>query len=328
MSPASREHFAGLVEIGDGRRLYLACKGSGSPAVVLESGYGHSGRAWNTDVLPFSWTPPDGPRATVFEGVSAFTRVCLYDRPGTIFPVPKPFAPSRSDPAPMPRSAGAMVDDLHAGLTAAAIPAPYVFVGHSLGGLLGRAFAGLYPDEVAGLVLVDTFSAELWNRLQAALPARDRAALEALEQGPREELRSVYPEAELLDLNAIVDEAQAITAAHPLRPMPLAVLTRGQPLSDVVPAEAAPADFAWDALEREALAAQHSLAGLVPDARQVILPECGHMIQLDRPDIVIETIRQVVEAVRAPASWTTGEARTAEVLPDRDVLHYDRSERD
>jgi pimeloyl-ACP methyl ester carboxylesterase len=299
-----QEDIAGLIAIEHGRRLYLECAGSGSPTVVLESGYGHSGRAWDIDVVPFTWEPPDTPRTTVFAGVSAFTRVCLYDRPGTIFPVPKPFTPSRSDPAPRPRAARAMVEDLHAALTAAEIPGPYLFVGHSLGGLLGRLFAALYPDQIAGLVMVDAFGPELWNRMRTALSERDRDVLEGLEQGPREELRAIYPEAELLDLDALVEEAAAITAAHPLKSVPLVVLTRGRPLSAVVPPEMVPADFPWDTLEREALAAQQSLAALAPASRQIILPDCGHMIQLDRPDVVIETIRQVVDAVRAPMANT------------------------
>lgn len=298
----SMSDLAELVELGEDRRIYLECAGSGAPTVVLESGYGHSGRAWTTDVLPSTWEPPDAARTTVFEGVSAFTRVCLYDRPGTIFPVPRPFAPSRSDPAPMPRTARSMVDDLHGALAAAEIPGPYVFVGHSLGGLLGRVFAAVYPDQVAGLVLVDAFSPELWHRFRTALPDADRAALEALEQGPRAELQAVYPEAELLDLDAIVDEAEGITAAHPLRPMPLTVLTRGWPLAAVVPPEMVPPDFAWDTLEREALAAQQSLAALAPESRQLILPDSGHMIQLDRPDVVIEAVRDVVEATREPSA--------------------------
>jgi pimeloyl-ACP methyl ester carboxylesterase len=128
--------------------------------------------------------------------------------------------------------------------------------------------------------------------------------LEGLEQGPREELRAIYPEAELLDLDTLIEEAAAITAAHPLNPMPLVVLTRGRPLSAVVPPEMVPSDFPWDTLEREALAAQQSLAALAPASRQIILPDCGHMIQLDRPDVVIETIRQVVDAVRAPMANT------------------------
>jgi pimeloyl-ACP methyl ester carboxylesterase len=299
-----QEDIAGLIAIDNGRRLYLECAGSGGPTVVLESGYGHSGRAWDTDVLPGAWEPPDTPRTTVFAGVSAFTRVCLYDRPGTIFPVPNPFTPSRSDPASMPRAARAMVEDLHAALTAAEIPGPYLFVGHSLGGLLGRVFAALYPDQIAGLVMVDAFGPELWNRMRTALSDRDRGVLEGLEQEPREELRAIYPEAELLDLDALVEEAAAITAAHPLKSVPLVVLTRGRPLSAVVPTKMVPSDFAWDTLEREALAAQQSLAALAPASRQIILPDCGHMIQLDRPDVVIETIRQVVDAVRAPMANT------------------------
>jgi pimeloyl-ACP methyl ester carboxylesterase len=296
--------FAGLVDAGDHRRLYLHCRGSGSPTVILESGYGHSGRVWDTDVLSTGWQAPDAPRTTVFAGVSESTRVCLYDRPGTILPNGAGIERSRSDPAPMPRDARALVNDLRSVLAAAGIFGPYVLVGHSLGGLLARVHAVRYPDEVVGLVLVDAFSAELWERFERALSPEDWAALQHLEEGPRIELQTVYPEVELVDLKAATAQERASTEESPLAPMPLAVLTRGRPLSDVVPAEAVPDGFAWDTVEREALAAQHSLATLMPDARHVIAKESGHLIQLDQPELVIEAIRDVVEAVRDSASWT------------------------
>src|SRR5688572_11131925 len=71
--------FAGLVETGDGRRMYLECRGQGGPTVILEAGYGNDADTWDTVGLP-----PDSAQTAVLPGVAAFTRVCAYDRPGTI----------------------------------------------------------------------------------------------------------------------------------------------------------------------------------------------------------------------------------------------------
>jgi len=292
--------FAELIDLGDGRRLNLACQGRGSPTVILESGYGHSGRVWETDVLSGSWAVPTEPRTTVFDGVSAFARVCLYDRPGTLLPSAGGITPSRSDPVSMPRSASAMADDLHTLLTVTGIPGPYVLVGHSLGGLLARLFAARFPDEVAGMVLVDAFSSELWLGLASALRPEHRAALEALEQEPRKELMAVYPEMEFLDLDAIVAEEIAVVQAKSLPAVPAVVLSRGRSLQGAVPRDAVPFDFPWEIIEHVSREAQ---ARLIPGARHMIAAESRHMIQLDQPELVIEAIRQVVEAVRDPTSW-------------------------
>lgn len=125
---------AGLFDVG-GRRLYLACTGAaagnGGPTVVLEAGHGGDSTVW----------------LGIQSAVAPGSRVCAYDRANT--------PGGTSDPAPLPRTAEDAVADLHALLAAAKVPGPYVLVGHSLGGLFVRLYAGRYPDEVAGLVLVD-----------------------------------------------------------------------------------------------------------------------------------------------------------------------------
>jgi hypothetical protein len=134
--------FAGLIDIGRGRKMYLECRGSGSPTVVLVAGLKASAGDWNI-------AKPSEP--TVFAAVAKFTRVCAYDRPGT----PVGEKPSRSDPVAQPTTAEDAVSDLHALLSAAGVAGPYVLVGHSYGGLVVRLFASTYPDDVSGLVLVD-----------------------------------------------------------------------------------------------------------------------------------------------------------------------------
>src|ERR687898_3254299 len=89
--PASGD-FAGLVDIG-GRSIYLECHGEGSPTVVLVAGGGSSARYWSDDLLH-----PDAPRTMVLPRVAETTRVCAYDRPGTVASIGEDNFISRSDP--------------------------------------------------------------------------------------------------------------------------------------------------------------------------------------------------------------------------------------
>lgn len=131
---AENGNFAGMVDIGGNRKMYLKCSGSGSPTVVLVGGL----RACADD-----WNISDKSKPTVFAEVAKFTRVCSYDRPGT----PVGDKPSRSEPVHQPTTAKNAVDDLHALLTGADEPRPYVLVGHSYGGLVVRLYASTYPDD-------------------------------------------------------------------------------------------------------------------------------------------------------------------------------------
>src|SRR3954468_11380249 len=132
--------FAGLVDIGGGRKMYVECRGGGSPTVVLVAGLKGSAGDWDITAKPVP---------TVLAAVAKVTRVCAYDRPGT----PVGEQPSRSDPVPQPTMAADAVTDLHSLLSAARDPAPYVVVGHSYGGLIAKLYVRTYPHDAAGLVL-------------------------------------------------------------------------------------------------------------------------------------------------------------------------------
>lgn len=134
---------------------------------MLQSGYHDNAALWSqADTTP----PAVGP--AVFPGISTTSRVCAYDRPGTLdYTKNPPAITTRSSPVPMPRTAGDVVRELHTLLARASIPPPYVLVGHSLGGLFTLLYARTYPDHVVGLVLVDAFSPEIPAMFGAAWPA-------------------------------------------------------------------------------------------------------------------------------------------------------------
>src|SRR3954467_13532304 len=116
-----------LVSAGDGARLNLYCTGSGSPAVVFDSGWEDWAPAWSV----------------VQPQVPEWTRACSYDRAGAGF----------SEPGPMPRTSVRIAQELHTALHRAGIAGPYILVGHAFGGDNVRSFADLYLPEVAGVVL-------------------------------------------------------------------------------------------------------------------------------------------------------------------------------
>jgi pimeloyl-ACP methyl ester carboxylesterase len=297
---AAHGHFAGRIEIRGGRRLYLECRGSGRPTVVLESGLGNAADVWGGAFLAAN-DPASDPRRAVLPAVARFTRVCAYDRPGTsrLDPRTDRFKPSRSDPVAMPRTALDIARDLHALLRnaprAAGVRGPYVLAGHSVGGLTQRLYATLHPRRIAGLVLIDAtperYAALLGELLaNGSLTPEQYAAVTAPLPPPGLENYSDYERLTIDASGAQMRQAQADT---PLPRMPLVFLS--------LPKLELPPDWrseAVEAMERMYQAAQHALAKLVPGARQVIAPESGHYIQLDQPNLVINAIRRVVRRAR------------------------------
>ena len=277
-------NFAGLVDIGDGRKMYLKCGGTGSPTVVLVGGL----RASADD-----WSISDKSKSAVFSEVTKFTRVCSCDRPGT----PVDDKPSRSDPVQQPTTPKDAVADLHALLSAAGEAGPYVLVGHSYGGLIVRLYASTYPKDVSGLVLVDALS----EGLQDAETTEQWTIQRKLIDGDVRESVALYPALERIDVDRSLDQ---IRAAPPLSSIPLVVLSADRPWGPQVPSMIAagklpadiPPDFGYvtDAAQKKA---QERLAKLVPNEKHVTNTNSGHEIHKEQPQLVIDAIREVVEAV-------------------------------
>lgn len=211
---------------------------------------------------------------------------------------------------PQPRTVGDIVTDLHRLLAAARVPGPYVLVGHSLGGPIVRLYASAYPDEVAGLVLVDALPEGLWEGLQAALTSAEWDLYHQLSTQAPAGLED-YPELEWVDFEESFAQEREAAATAPLRPMPLVVLSYGRPLKSEIPPDALPPDYPFDTFDRVRADHQRALATLVPGARFVVASQSGHYIQIDQPELVIEAVRQVVEAVRDPSTWATPAASSS-----------------
>jgi pimeloyl-ACP methyl ester carboxylesterase len=175
------------VTLPGGRRLNFVCMGSGSPTVILESGFGAGAFAWGK-------TQPR---------IAAVTRVCAYDRAGYGW----------SDPGPMPRDGAAIARDLDWGLKAAKISGPYVLVGHSAGGLYARLFAARRRREIAGIVFVDT-SIEHQSQRFAALLGPGAGTLEPLRRKAARCLEAVRDKA------SVAAEAETLACAGQAGPGP------------------------------------------------------------------------------------------------------------
>jgi pimeloyl-ACP methyl ester carboxylesterase len=262
------DEFARLVELPSGRHVYLECRGEGSPTVVLESGGGLAASQWSV-------LAPGSPLTPVFPAVSQFTRVCAYDRPGTV-QVPDGSA-SRSDPVPLPRSFADMVVELRELLDAADIPGPYVLAGHSMGGAVARLFAAQHPD-VVGFVSVDAADATIYESF-----------LELV--GPS---CCDIPGVEFRAQEAIAE----LRAAGHLPPVPMVVLAHSRDRQRFPNPVGWPTDWPIPQLLDIWDRAQEDIATLVPDATFEVAEDSEHNIMIDEPVLVTDSIRAVVDAVR------------------------------
>lgn len=292
------------VDIG-GRSLNIFCSGTGGPPVVFESGGAGPGLGWESLQIE----------------VAKFTQACWYDRAGEGW----------SDPGPFPRTSVAISNDLHELLKRAGVPPPYIFAGASIGGLNSRVYGGLYPNEVAGMVLIDSAHEDellraprfylgrtaprfLWHPLQLAFEAAAFVGLVRLTQSAptqgrdpsqmtRDEITAALrqqPKSFVGNVSAgiVLPESYAeASSVTRVGDFPLIVLTAGQSL-----------DFRNAELNREAAAYQQvwiheiqpKLVGLSARGRQIVVPNANH--GSIPQELIISSIRVVVTEVRGGAA--------------------------
>lgn len=190
----------------------------------------------------------------------------------------------------MPRTITSIVHDLHALLTTAEIPGPYVVAAHSLDGIMTRMYAATYPYSIAGLVLVDTYP----EHLARFLGPTDTPLFEQLVVAIPEVFQN-YTDIENVNLQDALAQMRKANRAEPLRPLPLYVLGRGMPIA--LPRSGLPPDFSLK-VEAAWRRGQDQLATLLPDARYRIAKKSEHYIHVEQPDLVVDAIRRVWTATR------------------------------
>jgi pimeloyl-ACP methyl ester carboxylesterase len=266
-----------LVDVG-GYRVHMYCtgEGQGSPTVVVV-GAGFS----------FDW-------GLVQPEIAKFTKICTYDASGTAW----------SDSGPV-LTCPVRVNEVHKLLTNAKIDGPYVLVGLSVGALVARLYASLYPGEVAGMVIVDhafidvgdpppTSSSPSFAGLDSppvlihqtpiVLTVEDTSDFRKLPESIQklhrwaESLKPALPTVETAE-DCLVQLKGTSQAAHPLGKMPLVVISTGNDLPN------------YKKLQAELLALSNR-------SRQLMAESSFHSVEIDQPGVVVEAIRQVVDQVR------------------------------
>lgn len=296
-----------LVDVG-GYRLHINSTGEGAPTVILDAGVCDYSLHW----------------CLVQPEVAKFTRVCSYDRAGLGW----------SDAAPPPRTSKKIVRELHTLLEKAEIPGPYVLVGHSFGGYNVRLFAHKYPEEVAGLVLVDAAHENQWPRLpwsvrrlyeqwtrymksrrfwsplgvnrlfnRTGVDPKLPENLQATDRALR--LRTRYMSTLHNEWSEINGESAVQLRAATTLPQVLMMVLTAEKHGDEPPPGVSEEDFVkWNALLYEV---QAELASRCKDSVHIKVANSTHTIPLDQPAAVIESIRKVVMAAREQRPLRTQE---------------------
>ena len=277
---------------GHDMQIYCTGKASGGPTVVMDAGLGGGVLDWQT----------------VQPKVATFARVCSYDRSGIGW----------SKSGPTPRTSQRIVKELHALLSDAGGEGPYVLVGHSFGGANLQLYASEYPKQVAGMVLVDSAldTRVLDKDLRKAVAGLQPSPLTIKATAPlgiprllasqegslpkrlAQERTAIYNGTR--HLYAVADEtatvqksvAEATDAAPSLGEKPLVVLSAGaRQFPGLTNKQAKRTNEQINDFEA-------GMTNLSRNSKLVVAKDSSHYIQFDRPELVVDSIRRVVEAAR------------------------------
>lgn len=290
-----------LVDIG-GRRIQLDCRGSGEPTVVLISGLDIGGStAWSA----------------VHDSIARTTRACASSRAGIMW----------SDASPAATTAKGVAEDLHAALERGSVAPPFVLVGHSLGGPYLMTYTKYFGEQVAGVVMVDASHPDQLERLgrivpkvkeagvtsmrvasafswagvvrlatrgTPAMPHQDSTVVREISAYSSQSIKGALGEMDAL--GATLAEAGTF---RQLGERPLVVLTAMRPMSDAELTTLEITPETGKRFKEEWRAMHDDEASWSTKSEHVVVDDASHYIQYDRPDVVIDAVRRVVERVRS-----------------------------
>ncbi len=307
-----------LVDVG-GYRLHLYCTGENlpnentpgelTPTVLVEAGNGDFSLGW----------------ALVQPQVAQYTRICTYDRAGYGW----------SDPAPTPRDGQAMAEELHTLLVNAGEEGPFILIGHSLGGLIARLYTAAYPDEVVGMILVDSAHEEQTERLPAAYtrvvqqqesytrtmafmarfgilrlmgksmgkstmpPHLKKLPTDAQDIYLTLMSHPSYFAATLDELKALPTTNEQVSQLDGLGDLPLIVLTAENTIDiETLESMGLSDDLPLENIQTTWRTLQEELAALSDRSLNILIEGSGHAIQLDNPDVITGAVWLVMGEAR------------------------------
>jgi pimeloyl-ACP methyl ester carboxylesterase len=297
-----------LVDLG-GYKLHLLCTGKGSPTVVMSAGSGD---------FSFDWD-------LVQPKIAEFTQVCSYDRAGEAW----------SDLGPKPRTRKQEASDLHRLLLSAGIRAPYVLVGHSLGGLVVQAYGADYPTDLVGMVLIDASNGNSMLNINGRLARMREFSQDRPVPGPRSMVTptdGLSPE----EIQGIEDSIKKYDFMRPTIDPPydklpadvqkLQLWAISQPKHWVATqneyfGEEGEALYEWSRksecplgdmdlivlsrgkdLDEEHTKIEEELTQLSRRGQLTIVKGAGHHIQIDEPQAVVDAVRKIVNDARHSSS--------------------------
>lgn len=294
-----------LIDVG-GYKLHIRCTGSGAPSVIIAAGGGEFSLSW----------------FAVQDEIAKFTHVCTYDRSGTGW----------SEEGPLPQTGKNIAMQLHALLESAGIPKPYILVGHSLGGVYVRLYANIYPNDVYGVILVDSAHELQLKRAQEFQKMREEKSKNAIQDTPNDSIiehithalaKSWFGQHTGIDrLYVLMTEAESFSArpvliqdAFRARYITGASSRSGEntgkhsietlselensenklldkPLTVIIHGKESPET--QEAYAYVILPLAEDLVAKSSKGKQIIAENSGHMIHYEQPEIIVEAVRDMV----------------------------------
>jgi pimeloyl-ACP methyl ester carboxylesterase len=286
-----------------GYKMHIYCMGQGSPTIVLDAGLGNDSLVWGK----------------VQPELAKTTRVCAYDRAGFGW----------SDFEPAPQDANKIADQLHGLLNAAGITGPIVLMGHSIAGIYIRDYAAKYPENLAGLILVDGSTPlqddrEPFKSMKASfhdsvprslikLPfvvgvLRLKGMCNSPSEGfearssrmlSEESCRASQLDAIWLEADSVHKSGEETVHSGPFGDLPILIFSQdpGMPLPPVVPEKLAKElPPVWNGM-------QEDLKKLSTRSRRIIAKGSSHYVQVDRADLVNDEVTEFIRQIRGEAPW-------------------------